>query len=159
MPKLLSQAQIERFREEGFLAPIRVMPETDAIEYRRRLERFEATTGGPMAGDLRHKPHLLFTWLADLVRHPRILDAVEDLYRPRPAVLVVELLHQGRGEPLLRVVAPGLDLLGSEPAGRGHRLGRVHAGRRGERRDAGDARAAITSTRSRTATPSRNTTC
>ena len=35
-----------------------------------------------MAGDLRHKPHLLFTWLADLVRHPRILDAVEDLYGP-----------------------------------------------------------------------------
>jgi non-haem Fe2+, alpha-ketoglutarate-dependent halogenase len=82
MPKLLSQAQIERFREEGFLAPIRVMPEEEALEYRRRLERFEATTGGPMAGDLRHKPHLLFTWLADLVRHPRILDAVEDLYGP-----------------------------------------------------------------------------
>ena len=31
---------------------------------------------------LRHKTHLLFTWLADLVRHPRILDAVEDLYGP-----------------------------------------------------------------------------
>src|SRR5690349_6493829 len=82
MPKLLSRSQIERFREEGYLAPIRVMSEADAQEYRRRLEAFEATTGGPLGGDLRHKSNLLFTWLADLVRHPRILDAVEDLYGP-----------------------------------------------------------------------------
>jgi ectoine hydroxylase-related dioxygenase (phytanoyl-CoA dioxygenase family) len=58
------------------------MSEAEALDYRRRLERFEASTGGPMAGDLRHKPHLLFTGLADLVRHSRILDAVEDLYGP-----------------------------------------------------------------------------
>jgi hypothetical protein len=82
MPKLLSQAQIERFHEEGFLAPIRVMPEAEALDYRRRLEHFESRTGGPLAGDLRHKSHLLFTWLSDLIRHPRILDAVEDLYGP-----------------------------------------------------------------------------
>ena len=82
MPKLLSQTQIERFHREGFLAPIRVMPEAEALDYRRRLERFEASTGAPLAGDFRHKPHLLFTGLADLVRHPRILDAVEDLYGP-----------------------------------------------------------------------------
>ena len=30
----------------------------------------------------RIKPHLLFTWLADLVRHPAILDAVEDVLGP-----------------------------------------------------------------------------
>jgi len=82
MPKLLSRAEIDRFHEDGFLAPIRVMPEAEALDYRRRLERFEASAGGPLAGDLRHKPHLLFTGLADLVRHPRILDTVEDLYGP-----------------------------------------------------------------------------
>jgi non-heme Fe2+,alpha-ketoglutarate-dependent halogenase len=82
MPKLLNQDQIERFREEGFLAPIRVMSEDEALAYRGRLERFEASTGGPLAGDLRHKSHLLFTWLSELIRHPRILDAVEDLYGP-----------------------------------------------------------------------------
>ena len=82
MPKLLTREQIDRFHAEGFLAPIRVMSEEEALEYRRRLERFEAGTGGPLGGDLRHKSHLLFTWLADLVRHRRILDAVEDLYGP-----------------------------------------------------------------------------
>lgn len=82
MPKILTQSQIDRFHEEGFLAPIRVMPEAQAREYRRRLERFETDAGGPLRGDFRHKSHLLFSWLADLVRDPRILDAVEDLYGP-----------------------------------------------------------------------------
>jgi ectoine hydroxylase-related dioxygenase (phytanoyl-CoA dioxygenase family) len=31
---------------------------------------------------VRQKPHLLFTWLDDLIRHPRILDAVEDVIGP-----------------------------------------------------------------------------
>ena len=79
---MLSGSQIEQFRDQGFLSPIRVMPAEEALEYRRRLERFEASTGGALKGELRHKTHLLFPWLADLVRHPRILDAVEDLYGP-----------------------------------------------------------------------------
>jgi hypothetical protein len=58
------------------------MSAAEALAYRRRLERFERETGGPLGGHLRHKTHLLFIWLADLVRHPRILDAVEDLYGP-----------------------------------------------------------------------------
>lgn len=79
---MLSTAQIEQYREKGFVSPIRVMSETAAGEYRRRLEEFEAKSGGPLGGDLRHKSHLLFTWLAELVRHDRILDAIEDLYGP-----------------------------------------------------------------------------
>lgn len=82
MPKLLSQAEIERYREEGFIFPVRVMSVDAALELRLRLERFERESGGPLRGDLRHKSHLLFTWLAELVRHPRILDAIEDLYGP-----------------------------------------------------------------------------
>jgi non-heme Fe2+,alpha-ketoglutarate-dependent halogenase len=82
MPKSLTPAQIEQYREEGCVFPIRVMSGTDATELRRRLEEFEQRTGGPLKGDLRHKSHLLFTWLAELVRHSSILDAVEDLHGP-----------------------------------------------------------------------------
>ena len=80
MPKLLTDAQIRQFQTEGYVSPIRVMLDADAREIRRQLEAFEARTGGPLRGDLRHKAHLLFPWLADLVRHPRIVDAIEDLY-------------------------------------------------------------------------------
>jgi non-heme Fe2+,alpha-ketoglutarate-dependent halogenase len=82
MPKMLTNAQIEQYREEGYISPIRVMSEAAAGEYRRRLEAFEASSGGPLGGDLRHKSHLLFTWLSELIRHDKILDAVEDLYGP-----------------------------------------------------------------------------
>jgi len=80
MPKRLSLAQIERYWEEGCVFPIRVMSEADAAEHRELLEEFERRTGGPLKGDLRHKSHLLFAWLAKLVRHSGILDAVEDLH-------------------------------------------------------------------------------
>jgi non-heme Fe2+,alpha-ketoglutarate-dependent halogenase len=80
MAKLLTPAQIAQYHERGFVSPIRVMSSDAALEYRRRLEAFEASTGGTLGGDLRHKSHLLFTGLAELVRHDRILDAVEDLY-------------------------------------------------------------------------------
>ncbi|MBI3515103.1 MAG: phytanoyl-CoA dioxygenase family protein [Proteobacteria bacterium] len=80
MPKLLTADQIRQFEAEGYVSPVRVMSEADAGEIRRHLEAFETRTGGPLRGDLRHKAHLLFPWLADLVRHPRIVDAIEDLY-------------------------------------------------------------------------------
>jgi non-haem Fe2+, alpha-ketoglutarate-dependent halogenase len=82
MPKRLSPAQIEQFRDEGCVFPIRVMSEADAAKNRAKLAEFERQSGGPLNGDLRHKPHLLFAWLSDLVRCGAILDAVEDLYGP-----------------------------------------------------------------------------
>jgi hypothetical protein len=82
MPKCLTPAQIEQYREEGGVFPIRIMSEAEAAELRGRLEAFEQLTGGPLQGDLRHKSHLLFTWLAELVRRSSILDAVEDLHGP-----------------------------------------------------------------------------
>ena len=82
MPKSLTPAQIEQYRQEGCVFPIRIMSETEAAELRERLEAFERRTGGPLKGDLRHKSHLLFTWLAKLVRRSSILDTVEDLHGP-----------------------------------------------------------------------------
>jgi non-heme Fe2+,alpha-ketoglutarate-dependent halogenase len=82
MPKFLTAAQIDQFREQGYVSPLRVMSEADALAIRRKLEEFEATQGGPLRGDLRHKSYLVFKFLSDLVHHPRILDAIEDLYGP-----------------------------------------------------------------------------
>ena len=82
MPKILTQEQIDTFWRDGCVFPIRVMPKEQAIAIREKLEAFEASTGGPLKGDLRHKTHLLFTWLNDLTRDTRIVDAIEDLYGP-----------------------------------------------------------------------------
>ena len=82
MPKILTPAQIDQFWRDGCVFPVRVMPEAEALEIRRRLETFESENGGPLKGALRHKSHLLFKWLGDLVRNNRIVDAIEDLYGP-----------------------------------------------------------------------------
>lgn len=82
MPKTLSESQIAAYRKDGYLAPFRVMGEKQAVALRGKLEAIEGGMGGPLRGDLRHKAHLLFPFLADLVRHPAILDAVEDLLGP-----------------------------------------------------------------------------
>jgi non-heme Fe2+,alpha-ketoglutarate-dependent halogenase len=82
MAKILTETQIEQFRRNGCVFPIRVMSEAEAFAIRSKLEDHEARSGGPLAGDLRHKTHLLFPWLADLVRNKCIVDAIEDLYGP-----------------------------------------------------------------------------
>ncbi len=82
MSKVLSEAQVAAYERDGYVFPVRVMTAAEARSYRDRLEAYEAETGAPIQGNLRHKVHLLFTWANELVRHPRILDAVEDLIGP-----------------------------------------------------------------------------
>ena len=79
--KSLTEAAVRQYREQGYYAPIRAMSAEDAGALRERLENFEQGKG-PLAGKLRQKSHLLFTWLNDLIRHPAILDSVEDIIGP-----------------------------------------------------------------------------
>jgi phytanoyl-CoA dioxygenase PhyH len=82
MATRLSTEAIEQYRRDGYHFPIRVMSAAEAHAHRERLEAAETLLGGPLRGVYRVKPHLLFTWLADLVRHPAILDAVESVLGP-----------------------------------------------------------------------------
>lgn len=79
---VLSPAQVDAFKRNGYHFPVGALSGEEALAYRRRLELSEATLGGPLRGALRSKPHLLFTWANELIRHPAILDAVEDIYGP-----------------------------------------------------------------------------
>src|SRR5512134_3400942 len=80
--KLLTPEVVAKYRHDGYCFPIRVLSEAEARALRSRLETYEKNTGGPLQGSLRHKSHLLFTWLWDLVHHPKVLDAVEDVIGP-----------------------------------------------------------------------------
>ena len=82
MPKSLSAAQVEAYRRDGYVFPVRVMPESDARGLRDALQAHEDHWGGPLHGKWRVKTHLLFTWADRIVHHPAILDAVEDLVGP-----------------------------------------------------------------------------
>ena len=80
--KALTPHQVEQFRREGYVPKIRVMSREDAERSRAALEDYERRTGGPLRGNLRHKAHLLFPFLSEMVRNSAILDAIEDLYGP-----------------------------------------------------------------------------
>lgn len=82
MPKVLSDADLKRYHREGFHFPVPVLSAEQARSYRGKLEAHERATGAPLAGNLRHKVHLLFTWADELARHPAVLDAVEDVIGP-----------------------------------------------------------------------------
>src|SRR5271168_4019796 len=79
--QVLSEAEVRRYQDQGYIAPVPALSTAEAAALRARLEEYEASAG-VLAGPLRQKSHLLFTWLNDLVRHPRILDAVEDVIGP-----------------------------------------------------------------------------
>src|SRR3982074_1002376 len=79
--KVLTDDAVQQYRETGYLAPVKALSTEDAGRLRAKLESFEAGAG-PLAGKLRQKSHLLFSWLNDLIRHERILDAVEDVIGP-----------------------------------------------------------------------------
>ena len=81
MTKLTSQA-LTAFARDGYLPAMPLLSAETVQKMRAQLEAFETKTGGPLKGSNRFKNHLLFKWLADLIRSPRILDIVESLIGP-----------------------------------------------------------------------------
>jgi ectoine hydroxylase-related dioxygenase (phytanoyl-CoA dioxygenase family) len=79
MPKVLSSEAVRQYQRDGYYFPVPVLSREEAAHYRRCLERHEAKSGEPLQGNWRHKTHLLFAWADELVHHPKILDAVEDV--------------------------------------------------------------------------------
>jgi len=82
MPKRLSEAAVKRFHEHGYHYPLPVLAPGEMKHYQDKFLEFEAWRGGVLDGQWRNKSHLFLKWLDDLVRHPAILDAVEDLIGP-----------------------------------------------------------------------------
>ena len=82
MVKILTGSQVSQFHKNGFLPAFPVLPVDQAVQLRANLESFEAENDGVLKGSLRFKNHLLFKWLSDLIRSPKILDTVEDIIGP-----------------------------------------------------------------------------
>jgi|TARA_B110000240_G_scaffold189183_1_gene228895 non-heme Fe2+,alpha-ketoglutarate-dependent halogenase len=80
--KVLSEAQIKAYQEQGFISAIDVMSEDEALSYAQRLQAAETHYPTDLSGVNRNNGHLCFTFLDELAYHPRVLDAVEDLLGP-----------------------------------------------------------------------------
>jgi hypothetical protein len=73
--QVTTSSKVEKYRELGYQSPNHAMSEAEALALRAKLEAHEAQFGTLKV----LKPHLLFTWLDELVRNANILDAVTEL--------------------------------------------------------------------------------
>ena len=82
MPKHFTDAQLARYRRDGYIFPLRVLSADQAAGYVCRLEAYEAGTGGPIGAAESQKSNLLFTWIDEIAHNTRLLDAIEDIIGP-----------------------------------------------------------------------------
>ena len=82
MTRLLEDAMVRQYEEDGFCAPIPVLDAAEVAHCRSGLERYEASAGHPIEFPEKSKSYLLFDWADYLVHHPKVLDAVEDVIGP-----------------------------------------------------------------------------
>ncbi len=82
MPKILTEKQIEQYHDEGFISPIRILSEADALSIKSQLEEVEAKFPEEINAESRNNLHLSFEFLDALVHNPIIVDAMEDLIGP-----------------------------------------------------------------------------
>lgn len=89
----LDDKAITQYWEQGYYSPVPIFSREEARRLRAALEGEEAQRGpifredrprpgDPFQGSYRFKSHLIFKWLADAIRDPRLLDAVEPLIGP-----------------------------------------------------------------------------
>ena len=94
MTKLLSENEVANYRERGYHFPVNALSESEVAEFRGKLEDYEARTGGPIKGEMRHRSHVLFTWINEMIRHPENTGCDRGSARSGYPVLEYQLLHQ-----------------------------------------------------------------
>lgn len=116
MGSALSPESLEQYRQDGYYFPVRVMSAQDALGFRTQMETYERGHGGPLKSNFRHKVHLLFPWACDLVKHPRILDAVEDVLGPNIICWTTNLFVKEAHDPHFVSMHQDATYWGLEPA-------------------------------------------
>lgn len=88
---MLSQEDVAFYNREGYLPGQPILSPAEVARFRADCERccgvpVQLNDQNPYSqkrhASNRVKPYLLFPWAAELVRHPRILDLVEDVIGP-----------------------------------------------------------------------------
>ena len=82
MSKVLTKEQIEQYHDQGFISPIRVISEKEALSIKNELEQVEAEFPEEINAENRNNLHLSFAFLDKLAHNKIIVDAIEDLIGP-----------------------------------------------------------------------------
>lgn len=82
MPRVLTDAQLKGYRQDGFVSPIDCISPDEAADCLRKIEAYEAMVGEDVSKTIRVRAVLAFKWLIDLARHPQIAGALQDAIGP-----------------------------------------------------------------------------
>ncbi len=99
MTKKLTKDQVDAYYRDGVVYPVSVMSSEEARKFRFALEKFEYAHPEYLDSGRRQKLHLVQTWMADVVRWPEILDAVEDILGPDILCWQTSLFIKEAGDP------------------------------------------------------------
>ena len=82
VPRVLTKLQIEQYHDQGFISPIRVISEQEALSIKDELEQVEKEFPEEINSESRNNLHLSFAFLDALAHNKIIVDAIEDLIGP-----------------------------------------------------------------------------
>ena len=99
MSASLSEAAVAEYNRLGYHFPVRALAPEEAAALLAKLQATEAKLGGKLAGRMNQKPHLLFPWVCEMVRHPAVLDAVESLLGPNLLCWSSQFFMKGARDP------------------------------------------------------------
>lgn len=95
----LSPAELEKYRRDGFVSPLKALEPDEMSELLRRLEEIESKRGGRLAPTLNIKAHLMAPWLWDLVHDPRIVGPVQNVLGPDLLCWAASFFAKAPGDP------------------------------------------------------------
>ena len=55
MPKLLSADEIAAYHDRGYHFPVDALSASEVADFRHKLEDYEASSGGPIKAEIRHR--------------------------------------------------------------------------------------------------------
>jgi ectoine hydroxylase-related dioxygenase (phytanoyl-CoA dioxygenase family) len=95
----LSPGQVQAYERDGFVFPVDVLTNQEVNALRGELQAWEKARGSDIDFPEKSKSYLLFNWADQLVHHPKILDAVQDLIGPDILVYHSTLFVKEAGTP------------------------------------------------------------
>ena len=116
MGKKLTAAQIDQYHRDGYVYPIDAFGAEQARRYRApwRNSKRPRVPSSPRA--ITSSRISLFTWVDEIVHHPAILDAVEDLIGPNIRLFHLSVWPKNAGDPAYVSWHQDATYFGLEPA-------------------------------------------
>ena len=75
----LSADDVQFYQKNGYISPINILSEKEAISFHEELQSIESKYGSDLTDLGRNNTHQVIPFVDQLAHHPKILDAVQSI--------------------------------------------------------------------------------